>query len=47
MTRAIILDGNINDNLWPKLVFAITCIKNCHPTKTFNDLSPYKVHFYK
>lgn len=28
MTRATILEGNIDNNLWPELVLAMTYIKN-------------------
>lgn len=28
MTRATIFEENINDNLWPELVLAITYVKN-------------------
>lgn len=47
MTRAIILNGNMHNDLWPKLVLIITYIKNCYPTGALNNFSPYKVYFYK
>lgn len=28
MIRTTILDGNIDNNLWPEFIFAITYIKN-------------------
>lgn len=33
MTRATILEGNIDDELWPEIVLAMTYIKNDRPTK--------------
>ncbi len=46
MTRATILEGNIEDELWPELVLAMTYIKNSRPTRALaNDLSPHEVHF--
>ena len=42
MTRAIIFEENIDDDLWPKLVFAMTHVKNNRPTRALqNNLSPY------
>lgn len=45
MTRANILEGNIDDKLWPKLVLAMTHVKNCWSTKALQNLSPHKAHF--
>ena len=42
MTRAIILEGNIEDDLWPELILAITYVKNSRPTKALQNLSPYE-----
>lgn len=47
ITRATILEGNINDDLWPELVLVITYIKNSYLIRVFNNLSPYKAYFYK
>lgn len=48
MIKATILESNINDKLWLKLVLAITYIKNNLFTKVLaNNLSSYKVYFYK
>lgn len=47
MTKAIILRGNINNNLWPELVLATTYIKNYCPTKALDNLSSHKAHFDK
>lgn len=33
ITKATILEENIDDNLWPKLVLTMTYIKNSRPTK--------------
>lgn len=33
MTRATILEGNIDNELWPELVLVITYVKNNWPTK--------------
>ncbi len=46
MTKATILEENIEDELWPELVLAMTYIKNSRPTRALaNDLSPHKAHF--
>ena len=42
MTRAIILEGNIDNELWPELVLAMTYIKNSRLTKALQNLSPHK-----
>ncbi len=42
MTRATILEGNIDDDLLPEFVFAMTYVKNCRPTKALQNLSPYE-----
>ena len=43
MTRTTILEDNIDDHLWPKLVLAMTYVKNSPPTKALlQNLSPYK-----
>lgn len=48
ITRATILEGNIKDELWPKLVLAMTYIKNSHSTKVLaNNFSSHKAHIYK
>ncbi len=33
MTKSTILEGNINDDLWPELVLAMTYVKNNRPTR--------------
>ena len=44
MTRATILEGNIDDELWPEIVLAMTYIKNNCPTKTLpSNSTPHKV----
>ena len=48
MTRATILEGNIDDELWPELVLAMTYIKNSRPTRALADnLSPHEAHFHE
>ena len=48
MTRATILEGNINDELWPELVLAMTYIKNNRPTRALaNNISPHEAHFHE
>lgn len=48
MTRATILEGNIDDELWPELVLAMTYIKNSRPTRALaNNLSPHEAHFHE
>lgn len=42
MTRAIIFEKYIDNNLWPKLVLAMTYVKNSWPTKVLQNFSPYK-----
>lgn len=44
MTKATILEGNINDKLWLELILTMTYVKNNRPTKVFQNLSPYEVH---
>lgn len=34
MTRATILEGNIDNELWPEVILLMTCIKNNRPTRT-------------
>lgn len=47
ITKATILEGNINDDLWSELVLVMTYIKNSHLIKALDNLSPHEVHFYK
>lgn len=44
MTRATILEGNIDDDFWPELALAMTYVKNSRPTTRAlpQNLSPYK-----
>lgn len=41
-TRATILEGNIDNDLWPELVLATTYVKNSQSTKALQNLSPYE-----
>ena len=47
MTRATILEGNIDNNLWIELVLLITYIKSNRPTRVVQNLSPYKIYIHK
>ncbi len=47
MTRATILEGNIDDDLWPELVLAMTYIKNSRPTRALENISPHEAHFHE
>ena len=42
MTKAMIFEGNINNDFWLELVLAMTYIKNSGPSKALQNLSPYK-----
>lgn len=43
MTRATILEGNIDDELWPEIVLAMTYIKNNRPTRALaSNVTPHK-----
>lgn len=37
MVQAMILEGSINDILWPEIVLTMTYIKNLRPTQAFKD----------
>ena len=44
MTRVRILERNIDDELWPEILLAITYIKNNRPTKALQSNStPHEV----
>lgn len=45
--QILILEDNIDDDLWPELILAMTYIKNNQPTKAIQDLSPYKGYTHK
>lgn len=47
MTWATILEANIENELWPELVFAMTYIKNNWPTRALQDLSSHKSYTHK
>lgn len=47
MTRAIIFKGNIDNNLWPKLILAIMYINNNWPMRVVQNLSPHKIYIHK
>ena len=41
MTRATILEGSLDDKLWPEVGLAMTYVKNVRPTKALGGDSPY------
>lgn len=45
ITHATILDGNIDDDLWPELILAMTQVKNVRPTEALGGNSSHKAHF--
>lgn len=47
MAHATILDGNIDDDLWPEIILAMTHVKNVRPTSSLEDKNPHEVHFNK
>ena len=47
MTRATILEGNIDDDLWPELVLAMTYVKNNRPTRAVQNLSPHEAYTHE
>lgn len=48
MTRATIIEGNIDDKLWSKLVLAMIYIKNSQLMRALADnLNSHKAHFHK
>ncbi len=47
MTRVTILKSNIDDDLWPELVLAMTYVKNNRPTRALQDLSPYESYTHE
>ena len=44
-TRATMVDGNIDDDLWPKAILAITHVKNVWPTEALEGSNPHEIHF--
>lgn len=43
MTRATILEGNIDDELWPEIILAMTQIKNNRPTRALpSNTTPHE-----
>lgn len=45
IARVSIIEGGIDDSFWPKMILAITCIKNIRPTKAVQRLSPHQEIF--
>lgn len=47
MTQAIILDRNTNNDLWLKIILAITQVKNIWPIISLEDKNIHKIYFNK
>ena len=47
MTRATILEGNSDDDLWPELVLAMMYVKNNRPTRAVQNLSPHEAYTHE
>lgn len=45
--RVIILEKNIDDDLWPELILAITYVKNNWPTRAVQNLTPHEAYTHK
>lgn len=45
MARACILEGNIDDELWPEVILAMTHVKNIRPTNALGGKSPHELQF--
>lgn len=47
MTRATIHEGNIDDDLWPEIILAMTQVKNVRPTSALEGGNPHQALFDK
>lgn len=47
MIRVTILENNIYNELWLKLMLIMTYIKNYWSIKAFQNFNPYETHFKK
>ena len=47
MTRATILEENIDDDLWPELILTMTYVKNNRPTRAIQNLSSHEAYTHK
>lgn len=46
MTRATIIEKNINNNLWPEVVLAMTHVKNIQLTRALEeDKTPHQIQY--
>ena len=46
MARATILERNLNDDLWPEVILAMTYIKNLRPSKALeNNNTPFNAQY--
>lgn len=43
MVRATILEGGMDDILWPEVFLAMTHVKNLRPTRALDGLSPLEM----
>lgn len=41
MTQATILEGNLDDDLWPEVILTMTYVKNVRPTKALEGKTPH------
>lgn len=47
MTRATILESNIDNDLWPEIILAMTYINNNWTIKALQDLNLYESYTHK
>lgn len=47
ITRITTLEDNIDNDLWPELILAITYVINNRPIRVLYDLSSYKLYTYE
>lgn len=45
--RAVILEGNIVDDLWPEFILIMTCVKKNQLTKPVQNFSSYIIYIHK
>ena len=45
MARASIIEGGIDDSIWPEVILAMTYVKNLRPEKALQGLSPHQELF--
>lgn len=47
IARITIIDGKIDNDLWPEIILAMTQVKKARPISSLEDKNPHKVHFNK